>query len=68
MLIMVIVKSVYGQSKIYPANDAAHALAEIAGTKTLAPSVLRVAKQKLGASVMTLSEDLAILNKMLEVA
>jgi hypothetical protein len=34
-------RSVYGEIKIYPANAAAHYLAQIAGTKTLTHRVLR---------------------------
>lgn len=45
MEIKVQVKSVYGTSKIYPANAAAETLAQIAGTKTLSPAILQLAKQ-----------------------
>lgn len=42
--IEVFVRSVYGVQKIYPANEAAKLLAEIAGTKTLSGEVLRRAQ------------------------
>ena len=41
--IQVIIKSVYGQDKAYPANDAARTLAAIAGTSTLLGRTLRQA-------------------------
>jgi len=44
MEILVVVKTVYGLRKIYPANDAAKAVAAIAGTKTLSVENLRCAK------------------------
>lgn len=65
LTVMVILKSVYGAEKIYPANDAAHALASIAGTKTLSPAVLAKAKAALGAAVVTLEADKAAVAKMI---
>lgn len=56
-MIQVILKSVYGKPLLYPANDAAHALADIAGTVTLDPRVLRIARDKLGMKVVTLEQD-----------
>jgi hypothetical protein len=44
-------RNTFGRDRIYPANDAASALAAIAGTATLEPSVLRVAKEQLGAVI-----------------
>ncbi|MFM2288826.1 MAG: hypothetical protein RL684_1969 [Pseudomonadota bacterium] len=44
-------REVYGVVKWYPANDAARALAKIAGTKTLTEEVLAVAMQELRATV-----------------
>jgi hypothetical protein len=38
-------RTVYGNTLIYPVNDAAHALAKIAGTKTLSPNVILLAKE-----------------------
>ncbi len=38
-------KSVYGETKFYPANDAAQALADIAGTKTLTYQTLKIASR-----------------------
>lgn len=40
----VVVKSVYGNETVYPANPQAHHLAAIAGTKTLTEFTLRQAK------------------------
>lgn len=34
-------RSVYGNTLIYPANDAAKAVTRIAGTKTLTPAALK---------------------------
>ena len=39
--LQVTIKSVYGENKFYPANEAADWLAAIAGTKTLTLSTLR---------------------------
>ena len=66
MILMVVLKSVYGAPKLYPANDAAHALAAIAGTKTLEPRVLALAKKGLGALVLTVENDAAAVAKMIE--
>ncbi len=66
MELRVILKSVYGRPAIYPANDAAAALAEIAGTTTLAPRVLALAKARLGATVITLENDAAAVSAMLK--
>ena len=44
IVIQVEIKSVYGVSKAYPANPAAEALANIAGTKTLSAYVLNQAR------------------------
>jgi hypothetical protein len=38
--LQVVRRSVYGETKIYPANAAAHRLADIAGTKTLTHRVI----------------------------
>lgn len=43
--IIVRAKSVYGQSKIYPVNEAAKKLAAIAGTTTLTTQALRLARE-----------------------
>lgn len=45
MEIHVQVRTVYGRPSIYPANDAARTLARIAGTETLTPHALRLAKE-----------------------
>ena len=47
MLAQVEIKEVYGNKTIYPLNDQALLLARIAGTKTLTPSTIDLAK-KLG--------------------
>lgn len=41
MQIIVNIKSVYGKETIYPVCDTAKTFAEIAGTSTLTPSVMR---------------------------
>lgn len=58
-MLQVILKSVYGKPMLYPANEAALALADIAGTKTLDPKVLRIARDRLGMKVVTLEQDKA---------
>ena len=45
MDITVYSKNVYGRPLIYPANDAAHALAAIAGVKTLSERELNLARE-----------------------
>lgn len=59
---VVTVRNVYGVNKIYPANDVAQVLADIAGTKTLERRVIKLA-DKLGivtvASVMEQNLQLA---------
>jgi hypothetical protein len=56
--IQVFTRSVYGATNIYPANEAAQVLAEIAGTKTLSPKVLANAK-KLGLTVEQVADPKA---------
>jgi hypothetical protein len=51
MRIEITVREVYGETKYYPANVAAHALAAIAGTKTLTKATVRQAINGLGAEV-----------------
>jgi hypothetical protein len=51
MEIMVTAKSVYGETKYYPANNAASHLAAIAGTKTLTLTAMRHAAD-MGCLVM----------------
>lgn len=48
--LIVEIKNVYGNETIYPANDAAKVFAEIAGTKTLTRTTLKLA-QKLGYAI-----------------
>jgi len=50
MEIIVTVRNVYGNELVYPVNDAAKALAEIAGTKTLSHHALCLA-ERLGHTV-----------------
>jgi hypothetical protein len=67
--IEVTIKSVYGLPRIYPANEAAQALADIAGTKTLEPRTIKRAISGLGANVQIRgADDAAQLAKMLEAA
>ncbi len=42
--IQITIKSVYGETKAYPANDQARRLAGMVGTKTLTPSILEQAR------------------------
>jgi len=55
-IIEVEVKSVYGNTLIYPANDAAKALARIAGKKTLSVSNLQNASA-LGLEVVEVNRN-----------
>jgi hypothetical protein len=50
MTIRIEIRNVYGNETIYPANETAETFAEIAGTKTLKPQTIRLAKS-LGYSV-----------------
>lgn len=59
------VREVYGKTLLYPVNDAAMALARIAGTKTLEPRVLKEAKQHLGATVLVNERHVAMVAAML---
>lgn len=52
-------RNIYGRERIYPSNPAAEAIAAIAGTATLEPSVLRVAMNQLGAVIHVEGEDFA---------
>lgn len=68
-IIEVEVKNVYGNSLIYPANDAAKALARIAGKKTLSVADLQNASA-IGLEVVEINRnygpisDLAYGNKL----
>ena len=53
--VMVEVKSVYGQTKVYPVNQAAVLFAEIAGTKTLSHAVLCRA-ERLGFAIVAMAD------------
>ena len=55
----------YGRQVIYPANEAATALADIAGTATLSPQVLRTAKERLGLTVETYECDASIVSNLI---
>lgn len=57
MEIIVEVKSVYGQDKIYPINNAAQALARIAGKKTLSLDDLEDAHVYLKASIVEMNSQ-----------
>lgn len=50
MELIVKIKTVYGVDKIYPVNDAAKIIAEIANTTTLTEQAIKLAKQ-LGYSI-----------------
>jgi hypothetical protein len=45
-------RNVFGQWKLYPVNDAAKALAAIAGTKTLDPRDIKTATTVLGMTLI----------------
>lgn len=51
MEIKIEARSVYGTTSFYPANDAAQAIAEIAGTKTLTLHALKAASKLPGATI-----------------
>lgn len=53
MEIQIEIRNVYGNETIYPANETATTFARIAGTKTLKPETLRLAKT-LGFSITVL--------------
>jgi hypothetical protein len=57
LILKVKLRSVYGRHAIYPVNDAAAGLAAVAGTATLTPSVLNIAKAQLGAAVLVEEGD-----------
>jgi hypothetical protein len=44
-VVQVHVKSVYGEDKVYPVNEAAETFARIAGTKTLTPQTMMLIRQ-----------------------
>ena len=50
MTIQIEIRNVYGKETIYPANETADTFARIAGTTTLKPETIRLAKT-LGYSV-----------------
>lgn len=51
-LVVVRVERVYGTEKVYPVNPAAHAIAQIAGTKTLRREDLAIARDVLGFQIV----------------
>lgn len=57
--IQVFTRTVYGTTMIYPANEAAEILAQIAGTKTLSQCDLSLAK-KLGLTVEQVADPKAL--------
>jgi hypothetical protein len=67
MNIEVEVRSVYGVPTIYPSNETARVLAEIAGTKTLTPRVLELARD-LGLKVVDKTQAPSILERFKEAA
>ena len=63
--VLVKIKSIYGVDKIYPANEAAQAIADIACTKTLCPRALYHAIKHLGVKVEALEVDKFALQALL---
>ena len=64
-IVEVTIRNVYGADKVYPANDLARSLAELAGTTTLTPRALAIARDmgmevriKSGLSADTLADVL----------
>ena len=51
MKLAILIKSVYGNEMYYPFNDAAAALAKIAGKKTFSIADLKVAHNELGFEI-----------------
>ena len=60
--IRVQIRTEYGQVRYYPDNDAAEALASIAGTKTLTDHVLILAQTRLGLDIEYLYPEPALAN------
>lgn len=65
MQVQIEVKKVYGVDKIYPINDAAKALARIAGTKTLSISNLQNAST-LGLEVVEIFSNYSAINDLID--
>ena len=63
--IRVKVREVYGERRLYPANAAAMALADIARTVTLRPADLQRAKKDLGMVIVTEETDAAYVAALL---
>ena len=51
MKLEILIKNVYGNTLYYPINDAAKALAAIAGKKTFSPKDLQIAYTQLGFEI-----------------
>lgn len=51
MKLSILIKNVYGNTLYYPFNDAARALAGIAGKKTFSPKDLQIAYTQLGFEI-----------------
>lgn len=70
MLIQITITLKYGRELIYPVNDAAKALAFIAGTRTLSQEALRLAQTTLGHKIEIVPDDAtkAITRKLTGVA
>lgn len=56
---MVLVKSVYGKTLFYPANDNALNIARLANTKTLSKNDLGIA-EKLGFKISFVHEEITL--------
>lgn len=66
-------KTIYGNTLLYPANESARALAELAGTATITPRVLRIATERLGLGLKVISASadervLALITPVVRVA
>lgn len=57
MLVQITITQKYGRELIYPVNDAAKALAFIAGTRTLHPEAIRLAQTTLGHTIEIVPDD-----------
>lgn len=57
MDIKVTIKNIYGVDKVFPADEKARLLAELAGTKTLTTSAIELIK-KLGFKVLVVEREM----------
>lgn len=59
MQIVVRVKMVYGEQKVYPVCDTAMRLVELAGAKTLTPNAIRLIKE-LGYTIKVQQDEIEL--------